>query len=183
MLRTRAFALLASLAVIATSTAVAPSARAEGDCPPGSLHKAQDGFTWCEPTVCETDAQCGPGEVCRSVALCVQVGRVDPARAALSDGGERLVATQRCAPDKTCPQTTVCSEMKRCLERSDAEKMGLLATAPSTSSGEAPATGGKKSCGCAAPGAARVSWGSVLGATLLALVAARRRRGEPADRA
>lgn len=178
MLGTRA---LASLAVIATAITVAPSARAEGDCPPGSLHKAQEGFTWCEPTVCETDAQCGAGEVCRSVALCVQVGRVDPSRAALSDGGERLVATQRCAPDKTCPQTTVCSDMKRCLERSDAEKMGLLATGPNASAAEAPAAGAKKSCGCAVPGAARGSWSSLLGAALLALVAARRRLGEPAD--
>jgi hypothetical protein len=147
-------------------------ARAQEDCPPGSVHKAQDGFTWCEPTVCENDSQCTGGEVCRPVALCVQVGTVTK-----GDTGQRLVVTQRCAPDKKCPATTVCSDMGRCVPKAVAEKMGLT-NAPAASASAAPSgTAAKKSCGCDVPGAKAPGTSTGIAAFFAcAIVAIRRRR-------
>lgn len=154
---------------------VAPSlALAEDDCPAGSVHKSQEGFTWCEPTVCQNDGQCAPSEVCRPVGLCVQVGKLTADAATLGEAGQRLVATQRCAPDKTCPDTTVCSDMSRCVSKVDADKMGLLA-APTSSAAPTSAGEAKKSCGCHVPGAGGRTAGA-LAAAALALVIARGRR-------
>ena len=145
---------------------------AADDCPPGSVQKNQDSFGWCEPTVCQTDAQCGLNEVCRNVPLCMQVGNV-ASPGASPDAGQRLVVTQRCAPDKSCPQTTVCSDLGRCLSRNAAEKMGVLAPPVA-----APVLGPdkKSSCGCETVGA-RARGGAGGGALVLlglALLSSRR---------
>lgn len=164
---------------IATVLFAAPNAaRADDDCPPGSTHRSVDGYTFCEATVCESDGNCGTGEVCRPVALCLQIGTLDRDGAALSGGlDKRLVVTQRCGPDKSCPQNTVCSDKKRCLARAAAEKMGILSAAPSAAPG-APGEPGKRACGCTTPGArtksATVAMASLAGLALA--VAARRRR-------
>ena len=157
------------LAALGLSTLLATSARAD-DCPPGSVFRSEDGYTWCEPTVCENDGQCKTTEVCRPVPLCMQVGTLSADAAVLGDAGKRLVVTQACAPDKSCPQTTVCSDMTRCLPRTAAERMGLLTTsAPSA----APATGAagekKSSCGCDVVGGGGPA---PLGAAALALALA-----------
>lgn len=176
---------LAVVAVFASSLVTAATAAALEDCPPGSSSRSENGFTWCEPSVCANDGQCRPDEVCRPVALCMQVGKVETGGAALAkDGGaQRLVATQRCGPNKTCPDTTACSEMGRCLARTTADKMGLLA-APASSAGTSSAPAAGKSCGCSTPGASTPGGSAALAAlAVLGLVVAARARGrERADR-
>jgi len=166
--------LLATALLLSTS-----AARAEDDCPPGSVHKTQDGFTFCEPTVCTNDGQCNPNEVCRKVGLCMEVGTL--ADAATEDAGKRLVVTQRCAPDKTCPQKQTCSDLTRCVSKGDAQKMGILhlEAAPSATAAPGSAVEPKKSaCDCNAVGASLGDpEGIVTGLGLgLVLLAARRRR-------
>ena len=152
-----------AFSLVSTTIAVAD------DCPPGSLARAQDGYSFCEPTVCQTDVQCNPEEVCRRVALCMQVGSLGVDAATLGGAAaKRLVVTQACAPDKSCPQTTTCTDMGRCLSKANAEKLGILTakTAP------APETA-KKSCGCGVVGTAHTS-GGVLAALAGVLVATTR---------
>lgn len=130
-----------------------PSIAFADDCPAGSSMKTEEGFSWCQPSVCLNDGNCGPQEVCRPVPLCVEVGKLD-AKQQAKDAAQRLVATQRCAPDESCPSTQTCSKMSRCVSKAQAEKMGM-ATAPgaSASAGGAPADAPKKSgCGCAVVG-------------------------------
>jgi hypothetical protein len=133
--------------------AFAPSiAHAADDCPAGSALKSEDGFSWCQPSVCLDDGNCGPSELCRSVPLCVEVGKLDERQQA-KDAAQRLVATQRCAPDETCPSTQTCSKMNRCVSKTQAERMGLLTAPAASGSATAPAGGPKKSsCGCSVPG-------------------------------
>lgn len=181
----RRFALLAS--TLAT-LALAGEAAALEDCPPGSSSRSENGFTWCEPSVCANDGQCRPDEVCRPVALCMQVGKVDGTGPAMAKdaSAQRLVVTQRCGPNKTCPDTTVCSDLGRCLAKTTADKMGLLA-APATSGSAAPASGDApkaKSCGCTTPGAPVSGGAGALASVLgLALVVRARTRRPGADRA
>jgi len=120
------------------------------ECPAGSTLKNEEGFTWCQPSVCKDDANCSPSEVCRPIPLCVQVGKLDKKQDA-KDAAERLVATQRCAQDDTCPDTTTCSKMSRCIGKAAADKMGLL-SAPGASASAAPAETKKSSCGCVVAG-------------------------------
>ncbi len=131
------------------------SARADDDCPPGSVYRTQEGYSFCEPTVCENDGQCNAAtEVCRPIALCMQVGVLDEKRTTKEgDAGQRLVVTQRCAPDKACPQNTVCSDKGRCISKTVAEKMGILVVTPASPSRDAASAGEKRSCGCGAVGA------------------------------
>ncbi len=164
-----------ALPLAAILVAVAIPARAD-DCPPGSKNRSENGFEWCEPTVCETDSQCGANEVCRPIAFCMQVGSLAPDAATMGDAGKRLIVTQRCAPDKKCPGTTTCLELGRCLSTSAAEKMGLL-NAPSASASAAPAGGEakKSSCGCEVPGSTPTgSLASVLAIALGAAIKIRR---------
>lgn len=181
------FALLA-VASVACALLATTSARAD-DCPPGSIYRTQDGYSFCEATICENDGHCNPTtEVCRPIALCLQVGTLDPKKTTLTgDAGQRLVVTQRCAPDKTCPQTTICSDKGRCVAKTVAEKMGILDTPSAASSasaganGAGPAPSGKKSCGCHAVGAdgqgsPAVGTGGLLAGVAIAITASRRRR-------
>jgi uncharacterized protein (TIGR03382 family) len=163
---------LASVAIVA----VAKTAYAADDCPPGSVYKSQEGYSWCEPTVCENDGQCSTSEVCRPVALCMQVGALTAGAAALGDASKRLVVTQRCAPDKTCPQTTVCSDMKRCVSKAAAEKMGLLTQSSAPPASSAPTGAEKKSCGCEAVGSKTNGAGVLAVAFGLSIAMLRRRR-------
>lgn len=164
-----------ALALVLFSTS--SPARAEEECPPGAKYKTEGEFKWCEPTVCDNDAQCATGEVCKPVALCVQIGKVESKPG--QDAGSRLITAQRCAEDKVCPNTTVCSEHARCVSRAQADKMAgiTVKAAPSSSaaagSGEAP----KKSCGCHAVGARGGELaGLALAAGALAFAVGRRRR-------
>ncbi len=155
------------------------TARADEDCPPGSVHKTENGFTWCEPTVCTNDGQCGPNEVCRRVGLCMEIGTL--ADAASEDAGKRLVVTQRCAPDKTCPQKQTCSDLSRCVSKAAAEKMGILhvESAPSATAAPGSAVEPKKSaCSCDVVGSGGHDGAGIVLAGIGALVlATRRRRG------
>jgi MYXO-CTERM domain-containing protein len=172
------------VAAIAASTLfLAGSARAENDpsdCPPGSAMKSEGAFSWCNPSVCEADANCLPNEVCRDLPLCVQIGVMSGDGGATAANKEsRLIATTRCGPDKTCPSTTTCSEKKRCIDKQKADKMGILIAAPaaSASSGTAPADAKKSSCGCSVIGGRTQSGAAVLLAAFgVAAVVARRRR-------
>src|SRR5688572_33464475 len=112
-----------ALPLAALVVAFALPARAD-DCPPGSKSRSENGFDWCEPTVCKDDGNCGANEVCRPIAFCMQVGSLAQDAATMGEAGQRLVVTQRCAPDKKCPGTTTCSEMGRCLSKTQAEKAG-----------------------------------------------------------
>ena len=174
MRRPFALALAAELAALTSALLLASPAHAEGDCPPGSVQKSSDGFAWCEPTVCTNDGQCTPNEVCRPIPLCMQVGTLgnDPT----ADGGQRLLVTQRCAPDKTCPQKQTCSDMSRCVTRAAAEKMGELEAAsasPQAASGEPK----KSACGCDLIGAGARGPGAPAALALaVSFVACRRRR-------
>src|SRR5687768_3138511 len=89
-------------------TSFVPSMASADDCPAGSKLKSEGGFSWCEPSVCLNDGNCSPSEVCRPVPLCVEVGKLDE-RTSTKDAAQKLVATQRCAPDDTCPSTQTCS--------------------------------------------------------------------------
>jgi MYXO-CTERM domain-containing protein len=163
----------------------ASSARAD-DCPPGSKLKTEEGFSWCEPSVCTTDITCGPGEVCAPYPLCVQVGTTKQG-AALGDAGKRLVATQRCGPDNECPDTTVCSNLSRCVAKVIVERNSPKpATTPppskpggdvATSSASAGDETKKSSCGCHVPGAASpLPFASAPALLAVVLVLARTRR-------
>lgn len=173
-----------SVPFVAFALAIALPARAADDCPPGSVHKSENAFEWCEPTVCQSDSQCGgPNEVCRPVAFCMQVGTLTQDAASMGEAGQRLVVTQRCAPDKKCPGTTTCSEMGRCLSKTAAEKMGLL-TASAASSSATPAGGDakKSSCGCDVPGRATGSLAFGFAIALGLAITARRTRRSPRSR-
>jgi hypothetical protein len=159
------------------------TARADEDCPPGSVHKAEDGFSWCEPTVCTNDGQCKPNEVCRPVALCMQVGTLGDA--ASDAAGKRLVVTQRCVAGelggdpKTCPQKQTCSNLNRCVAKTAAEKMGLLEVASAPSTAPASGAGGeakRTSCGCDVVGARSGTSSAVAVGLALSLFAVRRKR-------
>lgn len=149
--------------VVSFVTFNSPAARADdANCPAGSRQKTEAGLTWCEPSVCEADANCGTGEVCRPVALCVEIGTMT------GDAGQRLMVRQRCGADKSCPQTTTCSDMRRCVSRADAEKM--VAQAP-------PAEPAKHSCGCEVPRKAGASLPYVsLAGLVVAVIGSRRGR-------
>ena len=167
---------IASL-VVTTFLLSASTAHAEDDCPPGAVHKTQEGFSFCEPTVCTNDGQCNPNEVCRKVGLCMEVGTL--ADAATEDAGKRLVVTQRCAPDKTCPQKQTCSDLTRCVSKSDAQKMGILhlEAAPSATAAPGSAALPKKSaCDCNVVGPSQGGAGAAVGALGALVIAARRRR-------
>ncbi len=166
------------VAVLATTGV----ARAEDLCPIGSSEKKEDGFTWCEPSICETDSTCPTGSLCRPVPLCVEVGQLDAGKG--DGGGARLMARQRCGEGSSCPQNTTCSAKGRCLTRAQADKAALMSatttgsvsaplTAPSASPGEAP----KKACGCDVPGTRRGGElaGGVLAMLGLVVIGARRR--------
>ncbi len=146
------------------------------DCPPGSYVKSEDGFSWCQPTVCIDDTQCNPGQVCREFSLCMQVGELAEAGAPAVDGSARLVVTQACAAEKRCPQLQTCSTMGRCFAPAIADRLGILAKADaSTSTAEPPK---KSSCGCSAIGT-RGDYGFALvgfGVAIIALRARARRR-------
>lgn len=120
------------------------------DCPPGSAQRSEDGYTFCEPSVCQSDDQCKPDEVCRHVALCMKVGSLDVDAALLGKApAKRLVVTKACGPDKSCPHDTTCSDLGRCLTKATAERMAILETkTPDAKPAEAP----KKACGCVVVG-------------------------------
>lgn len=176
--RASVLAVVASGALAALLLSASP-AYALDDCPAGSIPKSEEGFSWCEPTVCGAAAPCGANEVCRSVPLCLQVGSVGHDAATVAgDAGKRLVATQRCAPDKSCPSTTTCSDLPRCISKAVAEKMGVLAdpaTASSTNAGGSE-TGKKSACGCDVPGHAHGSAGVALAGLVVAAALGRRAR-------
>jgi hypothetical protein len=146
-------------------------AAAAFDCPAGSYEKSEDGFSWCQPSVCENDGQCDHGQVCRPVNLCLQVGQLAEAGAKPTDAGSRLVVTQICAEDKTCPQLQTCSSFGRCLTQAQADKLAPAKPA------DPPAK--KSSCGCEAVGCrtgASIFWGGAAVISLLALTGMRARR-------
>ncbi len=154
------------------------AALADVDCPAGTKKKTEGPNEWCEPVVCLTDAQCG-ADVCKPVPLCIEIGTVKSADG--KDAGQRLMARQRCGPDRACPSSTTCLDGNRCISKADAEKMGLLtAAAPSASASAAPAASSDKKCGCSVVGAPSSSGGALACAALGAIaIAARRRQGAP----
>lgn len=175
-----------ALVTVLAASARAETATAPTDCPPGAVGKAEGSNAWCEPTVCETEAQCTPGQVCRSVPLCVQVGTIEkkdggPSLAPDKNAGNKLMAVGRCGPDQKCPESTVCNEKKRCVDRAASDKMGPVSAASASPSASAGATStatppAKSSCGCdvvGAPGTFGGAGALALGA--LAIVVGRRR--------
>lgn len=142
------------------------------DCPPGSTQRSEDGYTFCEPSVCQSDDQCKPDEVCRHVPLCMKVGSLEVDAALLGKApAKRLVVTKACGPDKACPQDTTCSDLGRCLTKATAERMALLDTAPrADAKPEAP----KKACGCGVVGVPSKGLGAI--AVALTILGARARR-------
>lgn len=164
--------LLVSLAIMLTSSV----ALADVDCPAGTKKKSEGANDWCEPSVCANDAQCLPGEVCKPVPLCVEIGTLKGS-ATQPDAGQRLMARQKCGPDRSCPASTSCLDGNRCLSKADAEKMGLLGAAAAPSASAGAASGETKKCGCRVAGAPSSSTYALLaGAVGIALLARRRRR-------
>jgi hypothetical protein len=183
---------LAIVAVVASVLGVPVSARADDECPLGSVQKSESGETWCEPSVCDDTAPCPNGLLCRPVPLCVEIGVLPQAPGTKSDAGQRLLARQRCGADKSCPQRTTCSDKSRCITRAQADRANLL-TVPgastSASAGTPPAgatsDAPKKACGCDLVGRSSNDLGaaalSLLG--VVAIVARRRRiQGDPCAR-
>lgn len=170
---------LVGASLFSTSTA-----RADNDCPPGSIQMSEDGFTWCQPSVCSNEVPCKANEVCRPIALCMEIGSLSAAGA--RDGGKRLVVTQRCVAGelpgdpKTCPQKQTCSDMNRCVSKAVAEKLGLLDVpgSPSAKPSAGPTSGEakKSSCGCDVVGASQGRSGALAFGLAISLLAARRRR-------
>jgi len=173
------------LAFSLSASLLSATAAFAADCPPGSVSRSQDGYSFCEPTVCQNDGQCNPEEVCRPVALCMQVGTLDVDAATLGGAAaKRLVVTQQCAPDKSCPQTTTCSDMGRCLSKGTAEKLGIL-TKTDAKTAPAPADAAKKACGCGVVGTDHASGGflAVLAGVVVATTRAARGRRARSRRA
>ena len=188
MVRPRSARLLVSVAVTAAALLSGSLARADAsECPMGSAQKSESGQTWCEPTICELDNQCPTGSICRPVALCLEIGALDPAPGS-KDAGQKVLVRQRCGANKSCPQNTTCSEKSRCITRAQADKAGLSAStvgsgvAAVTSGAAGPADAPKKACGCHVIGSSgRGGSGRQVGAGALAMfgvlaIAARRRR-------
>lgn len=173
MLATRLSALPAIAALTVAALVFTPSvARAEDQCPLGSVEKKEAGQTWCEPTICASDTNCATGLICKPVALCVEIGALEPGA---KDAGQRLMARQRCGEAKACPQNTTCSEANRCITKAQAEKGGLITTSAPSS---APATGApaKSACGCHTVGGSTGTFGAAALALLAGLVLIARRR-------
>lgn len=167
-----AVAVLLSLPAVARAVETDPT-----DCPPGSVNKTENGMTWCEPSVCESDSNCLPNEVCRPIALCVQIGTVaGDAGATANNKSSRLIATGRCAADKKCPSTTTCSDKSRCIEKQKADKMGILTAPTAAPSGGTVAPDAKKSgCGCSTVGERATNRTSLFALAGIGLLVARRR--------
>lgn len=181
----RSFSAVACVAALAVAVSVSGVARADDECPLGSVQKSERGETWCEPTVCDNLTNCPTGSLCRPVALCVEIGTLTEPPGTKSDAGQRLLVRQRCGADKSCPQRTTCSEKTRCITRAQAERAHLVsvpggggsaASAAPAASAASPSSAPKKACGCDVPG----SSGGGLGAgalALLGIVAVIARRG------
>ncbi len=176
---TRPFTIALMIAAASAALTLPGTARADEECPLGSVSKSESGETWCEPTVCDDSAPCPSGLMCRPVALCVEIGTLPQAPGTKSDAGQRLLVRQRCGADKSCPQRTTCSDKGRCITREQADRAGLLtaAAASSPAATTAPGAAPKKSCGCDVPGRS----GNGLATSALAfaaavVVVARRRR-------
>jgi len=169
-----------TLPLVLAFSLLSAAAFADVDCPVGTKKKTEGPNEWCEPVVCLTDAQCGAGEVCKPVPLCIEIGTVK--NAAGQDAGQRLMARQHCGPDRACPSSTTCLDGSRCISKAEADKLGLLAPAPSASAAAPPAPSDKK-CGCSvvgAPSSSGAIWASLACAALGAVaIAARRRQGAP----
>lgn len=161
----------AFLVACSTLFLVRTVAAATSDCPPGSFEKSEDGFTWCQPTVCDNDGQCNPGQVCKPVSLCMQIGELADAGAKV-DGGSRLVVTQICGEDKTCPTLQTCNSFGRCISLATADKLGRNGPGPTR-----PDAPKKSSCGCEAVGSSSNGGGIALaGFGAIALLVRARRR-------
>jgi len=159
-----------ALLTVTVLTASANVARADDTCPLGSTERREGDFTWCEPSVCDSDIACSKGSICRPVPLCVEIGAID---AGSSDaGGARLLVRQRCGANKACPQNTTCSEKSRCITLAQADRAGLTNPSATPASAEAP----KKACGCDVPGRSGAgSAGALLALAGVVAVGARRR--------
>ena len=188
-LAARSFGAIAMVAVIAIGVSVSGLARADDECPLGSVQKSESGETWCEPTVCDDDTRCPTGSLCRPVPLCVEIGTLPQAPGTKSDAGQRLLVRQRCGADKSCPQRTTCSDKTRCVTRAQAERAHLLSLPAAGASAGPPPTGStpapKKACGCGVLGRSTGDLGSAALALLGVAVVATRRRSRasrPADR-
>ena len=186
MISARSFGAFVCVAVVAMGVSVSTLARADEECPLGSVQKSESGETWCEPTVCDADTQCPTGSLCRPIPLCVEIGTLPQAPGTKSDAGQRLLVRQRCGADKSCPQRTTCSDKSRCITRAQAERANLLSApaagasaSASTGATDAPAT--KKACGCAVPGRSTGDLGGAALALLAMAVIGTRRRSRPAD--
>jgi len=175
---------LVSLSLSALILLCSSMARADDECPLGSVQKTESGQTWCEPTICEIDNQCPTGSLCRPVALCLEIGALDPSPGS-KDAGQKVLVRQRCGANKSCPQNTTCSEKSRCITRGQADKAGLSAAPgaagsapmPAGSAGATPVDAPKKACGCHVVGASGGELGGGALAVLAAIaIAARRRR-------
>lgn len=178
MLATRSLGIALPVALSVVLLSLVPRiASAQEECPLGSVEKKENGQTWCEPTICATDTNCATGLVCKPVALCVEIGALEPGA---KDAGQKLMVRQRCGVAKACPQNTTCSEASRCVTKAQAEKAGLLtasgpSAAPSsaTPSSTAPA---KSACGCHTVGGTNAGLGAGGLALLAGLVLVARRR-------
>lgn len=126
------------------------------DCPPGSVGRAEGAFSWCEPTVCDTDTQCLGGQVCRPIALCVEVGRVNPDASPYATGADknwtqRLTTSGKCiGTERKCPPNSTCTEKGRCVDRATADKMVAPVSSSAATANPAPK---KSACGCHVLGA------------------------------
>lgn len=186
MTSARSFGVLVSVVSVVLVVGGTTDARADEECPLGSVSKSEGSETWCEPTVCDDTAPCPGGMLCRPISLCVEIGVLPQAPGSKSDAGQRLLVRQRCGADKSCPQRTTCSDKGRCITRAQAERANLLTlpgTQASASAGgfgtDAPAT--KKACGCSVPGRSTTDLGGAAFALLLTASIATRRRSRPAD--
>lgn len=168
----RSLAVVLGLLVTFVAADAFAAAEAFVECPPGSTKKEEGTYSWCQPSVCDSDPQCAPN-VCRQVGLCMQVGSLN--KPGEPDGGARLIATQICQEDKQCPTQQTCSVKMRCVSQAQADKIAANTPAPANAE---PAK--KSSCGCSVIGAddSRLRTSSGLGALALsALLVRARRRG------
>lgn len=168
------------LVVASVVIGTAGTAGAQEECPLGSTQKSEGGQTWCQPTVCDATAPCPAGLICRPIALCTEIGKLEQAPGVKTDAGQRLLARQRCGADKSCPQNTTCLEGGRCITQAQAERAGLLSATPAAAGTGAAAPAAaepKKACGCHVPGTSGGERGGVALAMLgMVAMAARRRK-------
>lgn len=155
------------------------------NCPEGTHQETCHGGSYCEPSACKTNAQCGPTAHCETRSLCMDI---------IMCGGKAAIETPEAVGEcinKSCDSGGKCESVQVCVSGSpkdpsppSKDAAPVESASPITVSGgdvNNPSAGphpgsGARGCGCEV-GAPSPLWaGMLVGAGLLVLGLGRRRR-------